>query len=49
VDAVKCECDNLRARVAELERLVLSLSEKLATVAEHLGRIAERKELRSHA
>lgn len=37
------ECDELRARVAELERLVMSLADKLATVAEHLGRLAEKK------
>lgn len=37
----------LRARVIELERLVMSLSEKLATVAEHLGRLAEKQEKRN--
>jgi hypothetical protein len=38
--------DELRERVAELERLVLALAEKLATVAEHLGRLAERRDAR---
>lgn len=33
-------------RIAELERLVLALADKLATVAEHLSRLAERREFR---
>lgn len=40
------ETDELRARVAELERLVMALAEKLATCAEHLGRLSERKDVR---
>ena len=40
------EVDELRERVAMLEKLVLSLAEKLATCAEHLGRLSERKDVR---
>jgi endonuclease/exonuclease/phosphatase family metal-dependent hydrolase len=40
------EADELRERVAALERLVLALADKLAVVAEHLGRLAERKDVR---
>ena len=38
--------DELRERVAKLEDLVMRLAEKLATVAEHLGRLSERKDVR---
>ena len=38
--------DELRTENEQLRRLVLALAEKLATVAEHLGRLAERKEFR---
>jgi len=38
--------DELRERAAELEALVMALAEKLATVAEHLGRLSERKDVR---
>lgn len=38
-----CDC---KAEVERLRALVLALADKLATVAEHLGRLAERKELR---
>ncbi len=33
-------------RIAQLERLVMALGDKLLIVAEHLGRLAERKEVR---
>ncbi len=33
-------------RIEELQRLVLSLADKLATVAEHLSRLAERPDRR---
>ena len=36
----------LEAQVSRLSGLVLSLSEKLYTVAQHLARLAERKEVR---
>lgn len=41
------ECAALQARVLDLERLVMSLAEKLATVSEHLGRLAEKREARN--
>jgi len=37
------EIVELRARVAELEGLVMALAEKLATASEHLSRLAEKK------
>jgi hypothetical protein len=35
-----------RERIETLERLVLALAEKLTTVAEHLGCLAERSDAR---
>lgn len=37
---------DLLEQIARLERLVMALAEKLATVAEHLARLAERKDRR---
>ena len=36
-----------RERIAELQRLVLALADKLATVANHLAVLSERKECRN--
>lgn len=41
------ECQRLFERVQELERLVMAMGDKLLIVAEHLGRLAERKECRN--
>ena len=38
--------EELTERVKCLERLVFALAEKLLTVAEHLGHLAEKKERR---
>ena len=41
--------DELAARVAVLEQLVLILGDRLLILAVHLGRLAERKEMRNVA
>lgn len=41
------QCQQLAARIEMLERLVLTLGERLAIVAEHLGRLAERPDKRN--
>lgn len=33
-------------RIAELQRLILAMAEKIATMAFHLGRLSERKDMR---
>jgi hypothetical protein len=45
-EGATAEIADLQCRVKELERLVLALADKLATVAEHLALLAERKERR---
>jgi hypothetical protein len=41
------DSDELHERIRILESLVMSLAEKLATVAEHLSRLAEKPKVRN--
>ncbi len=44
---IELQMRELRALLAAKDRLILSLADKLAIVAEHLGKLSERSEMRS--